>query len=269
MSRETVRVEMADGVLRLVLDRPEHKNSLTPESVRTLIEALERAATDDDARVVSIEASGPDFCAGADVVTANARDDGATRERPRVGSLQRRMAIQSTRLIDLMTTVQLPIVCSVRGWAAGLGCQIALAADFTIAAENATFWQPFVARGFTPDSGASWMLPRLIGIARAKELLMLGEKIDGARAAEWGMICRSVPEPELADATRTLVARLANGPTVALGLTKRSIQSSADASLVESMATEAYALELSSRTEDFREGLASFRERRKPEFKGR
>ena len=83
------------------------------------------------------------------------------------------------------------------------------------------------------------------------------------------MICRSVPEPELADATRTLVARLANGPTVALGLTKRSIQSSADASLVESMATEAYALELSSRTQDFREGLASFRERRKPEFKGR
>ena len=269
MSRETVRVEMADGVLRIVLDRPEHKNSLIPESVRTLIEALERAATDDDARVVSIEASGPDFCAGADVVTANARDDGATRERPRVGSLQRRMAIQSTRLIDLMTTVQLPIVCSVRGWAAGLGCQIALAADFTIAAENATFWQPFVARGFTPDSGAAWMLPRLIGIARAKELLMLGEKIDGARAADWGMICRSVPEPELDDATRTLVARLANGPTVALGLTKRSIQSSADASLVESMATEAYALELSSRTEDFREGLASFRERRKPEFKGR
>lgn len=269
MTREPVRVEMADGVLRLVLDRPDHKNSLTPEAIRTLIEALERVATDDGARAVSIESSGPDFCAGADVVLANARDGDGPRERPRVGSIQRRTAIQAHRLIDLMTTLQLPIVCSVRGWAAGLGCQMALAADFTIAAENAIFWEPFVARGFTPDSGASWMLPRLIGIARAKALLMLGEKIDGARAADWGMIHRSVPEPDLDAVARELVARLANGPTVALGLAKKSIQVAAGASLVESMATEAFALELSSRTEDFREGLASFRERREPEFKGR
>ena len=269
MTSEPVRVEMADGVLRLVLDRPDHKNSLTPESIRTLIEALERAATDDEARVVWIESSGSDFCAGADVVLANARDEGSARERPRVGSIQRRTAVQAHRLIDLMTTLQLPVVCSVRGWAAGLGCQMALAADFTIAAENATFWEPFVARGFTPDSGATWMLPRLIGIARAKALLMLGEKIDGGHAADWGMIYRSVPEHDLDNVARALVDRLANGPTVALGLTKKSIQSGACASLVESMATEAFALELSSRTEDFREGLASFRERREPQFKGR
>jgi len=278
VTRAPVQVEMNDGVIRLVLDRPEQKNSLTPEAIRILIEALERAATDEDARVVSIQANGPDFCAGADVIAANARDprnphdpseDGSARERPRVGSLQRRMAIQSTRLIDLITTVQLPIVCSVRGWAAGLGCQIALAADFTLAANDATFWEPFVARGFTPDSGATWLLPRLVGIARAKELLMLGEKIDGARAADWGMIHRSVPEPELDDCANALVARLASGPTVALGLTKKAIQSAGSASLVEAMATEAFALELSSRTEDFREGLASFRAHRKPEFKGR
>ena len=269
MTTEPVRVEMADGVLRLVLDRPDQKNSLTPESIRTLIEALERVATDDGARVVSIESSGPDFCAGADVVLANARVADGERDRPRVGSVQRRTAIQAHRLIDVMTTLQLPIVCTVRGWAAGLGCQIALAADFAIAAESATFWEPFIARGFTPDSGASWMLPRLIGIARAKELLMLGEKIDGVCAANWGMIYRSVPEPDLDDAGKALVARLANGPTVALGLTKKAIQSAAGASLVESMATESFALELSSRSEDFREGLASFRERRKPEFKGR
>lgn len=277
MTRDPVRVETDGGLLRLVLDRPDHKNSLTPESVRTLIAALERAAADDDLRAVSIESSGPDFCAGADVITANAdaqthadpQEGRGERQRPRVGSLQRRTAIQAHRLIDLMTTLQLPIVCSVRGWAAGLGCQIALAADFTVAADDATFWEPFVARGFTPDSGASWLLPRLIGIARAKALLMLGEKIDGARAAEWGMIYRSVPEPELDEVARALIARLADGPTVALGLTKKTIQAAAQSSLVESMATEAFALELSSRTGDFREGLASFRERRKPEFEGR
>ena len=269
MTEAPIRIERADGILRIVLDRPRQKNSLTPDAVRQMIEALERAATEDSVRVVSIESSGPDFCSGADVVTANARTGGGVRERPRVGSIQRRTAIQAHRLIDVMTTLQLPIVCTVRGWAAGLGCQLALAADFTIAAADATFWEPFVPRGFTPDSGASWILPRLIGVARAKELLMLGEKIDGARAAEWGMIYRSVPEEMLEDASTALLRRLANEATIAVGLTKRSIQSGLHESLVETMATEAFALELSSRTEDFREGLASFRERRKPEFKGR
>lgn len=269
MSGAPVRSERRDGVLQLVLDRPAHKNSLTPEAVRTLIEALERAAADDGTRVVSLEAAGADFCSGADWVAANDRDARDARERPLVGSIQRRTAVQAHRLIDLMTSIQLPIVCRVRGFAAGLGCQIALAADFTLAAHDATFWAPFAARGFTCDSGASWMLPRLIGIARAKSFLMLAERIDGARAAEWGMIHQSVAEPELDGAANALVDRLAQGPTIAFGLTKKAIHGSATASLVDAMATEAFSLELSSRTEDFREGLAAFRERRQPEFKGR
>ena len=265
MSDVPVRFAKAEGVLRITLDRPSHKNSLTPASVRALVEALEAAATDESLRAVLLDASGADFCSGADLVAANPE----AGERPRAGSLQRRTAVQAHRLIDVMTGVQLPIVCAVRGWAAGLGCQLALAADFTIAAQTATFWEPFVARGFTPDSGASWLLPRLVGLARAKELLLLGEQVSGAQAAEWGMIHRSVPEAELTGAAEALVQRLAQGATVAIGLAKRCLHGSLELPLVAAMEKEALALELSSRSQDFREGLAAFQERRKPAYKGR
>jgi 2-(1,2-epoxy-1,2-dihydrophenyl)acetyl-CoA isomerase len=260
-----MRFAAAGGVLRITLDRPSHKNSLTPASVRAIIEALEGAAADDSLRAILLDSSGPDFCSGADLVTSNAEG----QERPRVGNLQRRTAVQAHRLIELITSIQLPVVCAVRGWAAGLGCQLALAADFTVAAETATFWEPFVARGFTPDSGATWLLPRLVGVARAKELLLLGEKVTGARAAEWGMIHRAVPDDEVEGAAETLVLRLAQGATVAIGLAKSCIQSSLQLGLAEAMAKEALALELSSRASDFREGLAAFRERREPTYRGR
>jgi 2-(1,2-epoxy-1,2-dihydrophenyl)acetyl-CoA isomerase len=260
-----VRFATADGVLRITLDRPSQRNSLTPASVRAIVEALEQAAIDDSLRAILLGANGPDFCSGADVVAANPEGG----ERPRVGSLQRRTALQAHRLIEVLTSIQLPVVCAVRGWAAGLGCQLALAADFTVAAATATFWEPFVARGFTPDSGATWLLPRLVGVARAKELLMLGEKVTGAQAAAWGMIHRAVPDDEVADAAEALIRRLAQGPTVALGLAKSCIRSSLELSMSEAMAREALALELSSRSSDFREGLAAFQERRDPAYRGR
>jgi 2-(1,2-epoxy-1,2-dihydrophenyl)acetyl-CoA isomerase len=265
MSDVAVRIATADGVLRITLDRPSHKNSLTPASVRAIVETLEAAAADDALRAVLLDSSGPDFCTGADVVAANPEGG----EKPRVGNLQRRTAVQAHRLVEMITQIQLPVVCAVRGWAAGLGCQLALAADFTLASETATFWEPFVARGFTPDSGASWLLPRLVGVARAKELLLLGEKLSGAQAAEWGMIHRAVPDDELDAAATALVTRLAQGPTVAIGLAKSCIQSALSLSLAEAMAKEALALELSSRSKDFREGLAAFKERREPKYEGR
>lgn len=265
MSDAPVLFSTVDGVLRISLDRPSHKNSLTPAAVRAMVEALEAAAADDSLRAILLDSSGPDFCAGADVVAAN--PEGA--ERPRVGNLQRRTALQAHRLIDVITQVQLPVVCAVRGWAAGLGFQLALAADFTVAAETATFWEPFVARGFTPDSGATWLLTRLVGLARAKQLLLLGEKLSGAQAAQWGMIHCAVPDDQVADTAAQLVRRLAQGPTVAIGLAKSCIQAALSLTLTEAMAREASALELSSRSRDFREGLAAFRDRRKPEYEGR
>jgi 2-(1,2-epoxy-1,2-dihydrophenyl)acetyl-CoA isomerase len=260
-----VRFGAVDGVLRITLDRPSQRNSLTPVAVRAIVEALERAATDDSLRAILLDSSGPDFCSGADLVAANPEGG----ERPRVGSLQRRTAVEAHRLIDLLASIQLPVVCAVRGWAAGLGCQLALVADFTVAAETATFWEPFVARGFTPDGGATWLLPRLVGVARAKGLLMLSEKVTGAEAAAWGMIHRSVPDGEVSGAAEELVRRLAQGATVAIGLTKSCIQSSLELPMTEAMAREALALELSSRSTDFREGLAAFKERREPTYRGR
>jgi 2-(1,2-epoxy-1,2-dihydrophenyl)acetyl-CoA isomerase len=260
-----VLIDIVDAVLRIRLDRPERRNALSIDGISRIVDALEQASTDDSMRAVSLGTTGPDFCSGADWVASNAKDG----PRPRTGSIQRRTPVQAHRLIQLLTEVQLPVVCAVRGWAAGLGCQIALAADFTIAAESSRFWEPFLDRGFSPDSGATWLLPRLVGIARAKELLLLGRKLTGAEAAEWGMIHRAVPDDELAAAADDLVSRLAAGPTVAIGITKRSIHRALEGSLAEALETEANALELTSRSPDFKEGLAAFRESRQPRFEGR
>ena len=260
-----IGIQPDDGVLRITLDRPARKNSLDPVAIRRIIVALESAAADDSLRAVLLTGAGGDFCSGADWVASNA----AGGARPRVGNLQRRTAMQAHRLIDVIMGIQLPVVCSVRGWAAGLGCQIALAADFTIAADDSRFWEPFVQRGFSPDSGATWLATRLVGVARAKELLLLGRELTGREAAEWGLIHRAVPEADLAAETGALVDRLAHAATVAVGLTKRCINQAMSAGLTEAMESEAFALELSSRTSDFKEGLQAFKERRPAQFEGR
>ena len=253
------------GVQTLRLNRPDKRNAIDEETMLALVAALESASTDERVRVVVLEGAGEHFCGGADIVARNA---GAER-KPRTGSIQRRLPTQAHRLIPLLCEVQIPVVCKVRGWAAGIGFQIALAADLTIAADDARFWEPFGERGFTPDSGATWMLPRRVGEARARELLLLGRALSGVEAAEWGAIHRSVPGADLDAAVEEVVGQLATGPTVALGLTKWLLSAGAGADLQAQLANEAFALELSSRTDDFREGLAAFREKRAPRFEGR
>jgi 2-(1,2-epoxy-1,2-dihydrophenyl)acetyl-CoA isomerase len=254
----------ADGVLSLRLNRPEKRNAIDDAMMMTLIDAIEGAGTDDSVRVIVLEGAGDDFCSGFDVVARNSGDT-----RPRAGSIQRRVATQAHRLIPLVCTVQVPVVAKVRGWAAGIGFNLAVAADFCIAADDARFWQPFITRGFTPDSGATWMLPRRVGDARARELLLLGRELSGVEAAAWGAILRAVPAAELDAAVAETVHQLANGPTVALGLTKWLLHESASTTLGQQLANEAMGLELSSRSEDFREGMTAFREKRTPNFQGR
>ena len=260
-----VGVSVRDDILEILLDRPERKNALHSAAIVRMVASLEAAATDDSLRAVIIRGSGDNFCSGADWVATN-RIDG---QRPRTGSIQRRTPVQAHRLIQLIMEVQLPVVCAVRGWAAGIGCQIALAADFTVAEDSSRFWEPFVKRGFTPDSGATWLLPRLIGVARAKELLMLGREVSGTQAAEWGLIHRAVAPADLDAVVDELLAELAGAATVAVGLTKRAIHRALESSLAAAMETEANALELSSRSPDFKEGLTAFQEKRTPNFGGR
>nr|WP_228768755.1 enoyl-CoA hydratase-related protein [Mycolicibacterium malmesburyense]CRL70430.1 enoyl-CoA hydratase/carnithine racemase [Mycolicibacterium malmesburyense] len=254
-----------DGaILRITLSRPARRNALSRGMTDALVATLTAAATDDSLRVVHIRGDGPDFCAGVDWVASNA---GA--QRPRTGDIVRRQPHTAHRVVELVHTLHLPVVCTVRGWAAALGCNLALAADFTIAADDAVFWEPFLGRGFSPDSGSTWLLPRLVGLARAKRMLLLGEKVSGADAADWGLIHAAAPESELSAVSDELVERMAAGPTVAIGLAKQSIHYAQHASLSDTMDRELYNVELSCRTTDFKEGLAAFRDKRPPEFQGR
>jgi 2-(1,2-epoxy-1,2-dihydrophenyl)acetyl-CoA isomerase len=254
-----------DGpVLRVRLDRPDRRNSMTDPMVYALADVLDAASSDESVRVVHLGASGDHFCSGFDL----SQRQGAT-ERPRVGSVHRRMHAAVNRLIPIMLSTQTPIVCTARGWVIGLGLDLALASDFTIVADDARLWAPFTSFGFTPDSGATWLVPRLAGVARARRMLVLGEKVSGADAASWGMVHDAVPADELDAAGEALIARLAAGPTVAYGLTKLLMHRGQTVDVDRHLADEAWAMEVASRSEDFKEYQRATRDKRDPDFTGR
>ncbi|MFO7592364.1 MAG: enoyl-CoA hydratase-related protein [Acidimicrobiia bacterium] len=255
-----------DGLLVLTIDRPEKRNAVDDTAVRAMVAHLEVANNDEAVRAILLTSNGDDFCSGFDILGRNADADAP---RPRVGSIQRRLPVLSHRAIALLLSTQVPVVAAVRGWAAGLGLHLALAADFCVVARDARLWEPFATRGFTPDSGGTWLLPRLIGVARAKELLMLGREVSGEEAAGWGMVHAAAPAAEVDATAIALARRLADGPTVALGLTKWLVHEGAGLDLERHLANEAFAMELSSRSTDFREGMQALRDRRDPEFDGR
>lgn len=265
VSTDGLSVRVDETRLTLTIDRPSHRNALTDSSMAAFIDNLEIAATHDELRVIVIRGAGADFCSGFDIVGRNSARD----TRPRTASIQRRMPMQANRLIPLILETQLPIVCAVRGWAVGIGAQIALAADFTVTSRDARWWYPFIPRGFTPDSGSTWLVPRVVGRVRARELLILGRKLSGTEAVEWGMAHSVVDDADVDAGVDEIAGTLADGPTVAMGLTKWLLNSGHSKSLDQHLTDEALAMELSSRSPDFREGLAAFTQHRAPTFEGR
>jgi 2-(1,2-epoxy-1,2-dihydrophenyl)acetyl-CoA isomerase len=261
-----LRIALDGAVLRLTLDRPDKRNALDDVMVAGLIDAIDAAGRDERVRAIVLAGAGDHFCGGADIVARNA--GGPDAPRPRVGSIQRRVPSMAHRLVPLVLSVQVPVVCRVQGWAAGIGFHLALASDFTVAASDARFWEPFAERGFTPDSAGTWLLPRLAGMVRARELLLLGRRLHAAEAVDWGLIHAAVQADSLDAEVGALVGRLASGPTVALGLTKWLLRSGQTTPLEAHLQDEALALELSSRSEDFREGLSAFKDKRDPHFRG-
>jgi 2-(1,2-epoxy-1,2-dihydrophenyl)acetyl-CoA isomerase len=262
-------VERDRDVLRLRLDRPDRRNAITDAMVYALIDTIEVAGSDEAVRVIALSGTGEHFCSGFDLAQRGEAEGKSAAGAVRVGATQRRMRWQVNRLIPTMLETQTPIVVAARGWVIGLGLHLVLASDFAVVAEDARLRAPFATMGFTPDSGGSWLIPRLAGVAHAKEMLMLGREVSGAQAAEWGMVHRAVAAGDVDAVAGELVDELASAATVAAGLSKLLIHRGLGADLERHLADEALAIELSSRSEDFHEHARARREQRNPKFEGR
>ena len=257
-------VEKSGGRLTLTLNRPGAKNALTKAMVEGLIRALDDATFDDELRVVHLRPSGTDFCSGVDLIESN-----KVTAPPRTGHMQRRMHLGAHRLIRTLHEHQLPVVCSVRGWAAGVGNALALSADVVVADTTAKFWVPMVAKGFSPDSANSYLLPRLIGTARAKEMILRAKPIPAERALDWGMISEVVEPDRLADAADVVITEFEGAATIAVGLAKTLIYRNLDTDLTSALQNEGIYEELALRSDDFKEGIKAFREKRPTAYTGR
>ena len=246
------------GVLTLTLNRPEVLNGLTDEVLDGVAAGCHDAAGDDAVRVVVITGAGRGFCSGQDLRSGFGAGDADVR-----GHLHDHYIPMIRAIRDL----EKPVIASVNGVAAGAGMSLALAADFRVAGESATFIQAFVRIGLVPDAGSSYFLPRLVGTAKALELAMLGETIDSAEALRVGLVHRMVPDEDLSRATHDLAARLARGPRSA-GLIKRLINQSLDHDLDSQLAREEEAQVLAAESDDFTVGVAGFISKHTPEFTG-
>lgn len=250
-------------VLYLTLNRPEALNALTPGQRDLLIRLLADASADPGTRAVVVTGTGRGFCAGADL-----RGGAAAGERV-AGDVARMLRLGAQRLIAAVLDCEKPVIAAVNGTAAGLGAHLALACDLVLAAESAKFIEVFVRRGLVPDGGGAYLLPRLVGPQRAKELMFFGDALTAADAERLGLVNRVVPDGELAKTAAEWAGRLAAGPTRAIALTKQLVNASLDTDRATAFAAEAAAQEINMTTADAREGVAAFVERRSAEFRGR
>ncbi|WP_050502769.1 enoyl-CoA hydratase/isomerase family protein [Streptomyces monomycini] len=276
-----------NGVLQITLNRPAALNAITPDLRERLIEQLSEASADPDVRAVVVTGTGKGFCAGADLrggpgggrpggsgpggggPGGGGPGSGAQPPERVAGDVARLIRRGAQRLVSAVLDCEKPVLAAVNGTAAGLGAHLAFACDLVVAAESATFIEVFARRGLVPDGGGAYLLPRLVGPQRAKELLFFGDAVTAADAERMGLVNRVVPDAGLKKAAQDWAERLAAGPTRALALTKQLVNASMDGDRGTAFAAEAAAQEINMTTADAREGVTAFVERRRPTYRGR
>ena len=265
MSYEFITFDRRGSVAWVTLNRPEVRNALKPEMREELIDAIGVVGADLDLRCLVITGAGEGFCSGADISGAGARQG----QKRHAGMARDAIRGGSQRLFRTLWELETPTIAAVNGVAAGIGCHIAFACDLVIASEKARFIEVFARRGIVPDGGGAYILPRLIGLAKAKEMVFFAEPWGAADAERIGLVNKVVAPEALEQAATEWADRLAAGPTKALGLAKRLLNRSLESDLSTSLEEEALVQELINQTDDIKEGMIAFGERRDPTFTGR
>ena len=262
MTFETIKYSLSDSVAELRLNRPQMLNSFNVQMHQEIRTVIDQVENDKSIRCLLLTANGRGFCAGQDL---NDRAVAPGGEAPDLGAS---VEAYYNPLVRSLTGMPKPVVCAVNGVAAGAGANIALACDIVLAARSASFIESFCKIGVIPDSGGTWNLPRLVGLARARGLALTGEKISAEKAESWGMIWRCVDDEALMTEARALAKHLATQPTKGLGLIKQALLGSANKSLHEQLEVEKELMRTAGRTHDYQEGVAAFTQKRQPNFKG-
>jgi 2-(1,2-epoxy-1,2-dihydrophenyl)acetyl-CoA isomerase len=259
----TILYETAAGVAMLTLNRPDKLNAFNEAMHGELAQALDRIEADPGIRAVLLTGAGRGFCAGQDL---GDRVMGEGDEPPDLGATLDRWY---NPLIRRICRLERPVVCAVNGVAAGAGANLAFNCDIVLAARSAKFMEPFCKLGLVPDAGGTYILPRLVGTVRARGLALLGESLSAEQAEAWGLIWRVIADERLMDEATALARHLATQPTKGLGLIKRALLASATNSLDAQLDLERDLQREAGRTEDYREGVTAFMEKRQPTFRGR